>query len=535
MTVIFRQNASILLGIGGAVMGGEGDGRAPDTPPVRTVQRKIRYARDPAAELMPAAEFLGHDPDFAAILEDYRDSPFAASRRRVLGRLMGMFAMDYQGSRREERNFLRRLLAARNAKEGYAANRALHLTGIGHAIRRTLALGVAESRYDKGPLAGFLGAVQARMAAGTFLLLGPESREILWNVLIAAGSNEEGPIPGAEPVIERALILKAIAARRSELGPWSKRGFEALDQIRSFADAIRGADRQALARGSNLMSPPGGCVPCLEGLDAVQCALLQARAEIDPIFALSQHGDSLEKASGQVASELDALAVLPDLDRSPILERPRMHQALAEARMAPAGKMGPAEREALTDYIAGRKLSEKRRVDKDAALDCLKDAGFDVVRPQSLEAMRQDAQGIYRFDAAQGLGALLSRYTGAVYIRRVMSDQMTARADPVGQISHALNCGLAVPFTINEGRISIPRAWTAVMQREDLGQTIIDFRRHATGDSAEVLVQQLVRRTLPKAFGKDARIDAYLAPAALDIFMPPFGIGFPALGIEDHL
>src|SRR5690606_39032748 len=116
-----------------------------------------RHALDPAAELMPAAEFLGQDPDFQAILEEHEGSPFDPARRKVLGRLMGVFAMDYQGARSEERRFLRRLLAARNAREGYAANRALHLLGVPHAVRRTLALGVAEARFEVGPPLGFLG------------------------------------------------------------------------------------------------------------------------------------------------------------------------------------------------------------------------------------------------------------------------------------------------------------------------------------------------------------------------------------------
>ena len=211
----------------------------------------MRFPADPAAELMPAAEFLGHDPDFPAILESFEGSPFDPARRRVLGRLMGVFAMDYQGARSEERRFLRRLLGSRNAREGYAANCALHLCGASHAIRRTLALGVAESRWTYGCRRGFLGAVQARLAATTFQMLGPAARETLWSTLTMAGTDAAGRrVPDADPVIERALVLKALAARRNRFGPWCPSGPDALDEIVGFAAEIRGLAIERLAVGT---------------------------------------------------------------------------------------------------------------------------------------------------------------------------------------------------------------------------------------------------------------------------------------------
>ena len=167
MTAILRNNATTSRqSVGGAKMGRGGSGKAPLVAGhgIAKVKQQLRKPADPAAELMPAAEFLGHETDYVAILESFPDSPFDPARRKVLGRLMGMFAMDYQGARSAERAFLRRLLLARNAREGYVANRALHLCGAQHALRRTLALGVAESRWEEGRNVGFLGAVQARIA-----------------------------------------------------------------------------------------------------------------------------------------------------------------------------------------------------------------------------------------------------------------------------------------------------------------------------------------------------------------------------------
>ena len=253
MTAILRNNA--VSGREAAVVrDGGGGGSTKGLRRGGPVRRKTDLPEDPAAELMPAAEFLGNETDFVAIMEKFPDSPFDPARRKVLGRLMGMFAVDYQGASPEERRFLKRLLATQNAREGYVANRALHLCGASHVIRRTLALGVAESRFATRPTLGFLGAVQARVSATTFRLLGPQGRETLWNVLTLAGCDEHNrPLSAADRVLERALILKALAARRHRVGPWSTTGQAALDEITTFATEIRGVRRETLAARTTLV------------------------------------------------------------------------------------------------------------------------------------------------------------------------------------------------------------------------------------------------------------------------------------------
>lgn len=497
----------------------------------------MRFPADPAAELMPAAEFLGHDPDFPAILESFEGSPFDPARRRVLGRLMGVFAMDYQGARSEERRFLRRLLGSRNAREGYAANCALHLCGASHAIRRTLALGVAESRWSYGCRRGFLGAVQARLAATTFQMLGPAARETLWSTLTMAGTDVAGRrLPDADPVIERALVLKALAARRNRLGPWCRSGPDALDEIVGFAGEIRGLAIERLATCTTLDTPE------LEPPKELYRVLDRARGEMDPIFAWRNNSSALASTTPDTGVEEaqteQPWEVLPELDRSPIQERPRYHQALAEARARSDSLLSVEQIELLTRFITGRELEPRHEAALDVLFSRLEAEAFDLAPRSSVEMIRADARGIYRFDAARALSDLLSPYTGASYVRRVFSDQLTAGLDPMRQIAFSLDAGMSVPLTINEARREGFKV-LSVIDSQALNVRPRDYKLRVDEPGgtldAYVLGSMLLQPELPDVFGTRARVDAYLAPAALDLLAPPFGIAFPNLGIEDQL
>ncbi|MEK7704573.1 MAG: hypothetical protein AAB426_06395, partial [Myxococcota bacterium] len=403
MTAIQRNNAATFdIGPKRARLGGGGSGRGALPVGTKKVEEKLRRSDDPAAELLPAAEFLGHETDFGAILEDFEGSPFDPARRRVLGRLMGMFAMDYQGARPEERRFLRRLLTAGNPREGYVANRALHLCGAPHVIRRTLALGVAESRVAERSDLGFLGAVQARIAATTLRLLGPLGRETLWNLLVQAGQGPDGgALVGADRVIERALILKALGARRHRLGPWSRDGREALDEIARFATGIRGVARVALAARTTLepLDPQRLPDPAKLPASPIAQVALKARAAIDPIVAWGCHTGPIERVTGAGGQARDDS--MPDLDRSPLQDRSRIHMALAEARVTGDGRLDDKQASAMADYLAGRDLNERRLALKNEALAALASQGFDLPPAATIEAIRQDAQGVYKFDSAR--------------------------------------------------------------------------------------------------------------------------------------
>ena len=515
---------------------GAGSGQSA-VAPAKNISKKWRHSEDPAFELMVGAEFLGQEPDIPAILEGYHDSPFDPSKRRVLGRLMGIFAMDYQGAKSEERNFLKRLLASRNAKEGYVANRALHMCRAPNVIRRTLALAVAHSRLEHGPIRGFIGAVQARIAATTFLLLGPGSQEMVWNLLMRCGLDARGAKKSnADRVLERALILKALAARRTQLGPWQKvEGPIAMQEISQFATEIRGVAVDELAMRTCIWEDSSE-VETTYTHSSVAACLRYARGEIDPIWAWREH-----REDKSVAKSIHTLGydeeVFPDLERNPLLERPRLHQALAEARLHAHLEFDTVKRQALCAYIAGEELSARMAEQKTLALDIISQLGFDVVQPETLEIMRRDAQGIYRFDAAHAFGLLTSRYTGATYVRRLFSDVLTSGIDPVSQIQDALQCGMPVPLIIYELKKTATKPLLVWEQHEGVSadQVQVAITDMSENKHHTLLARDLVKNELPVVLGKKTRVDAYFAPLALDLLAPPFGFPLPSLGLEDRL
>ncbi|MEM6730424.1 MAG: hypothetical protein AAF658_02645, partial [Myxococcota bacterium] len=381
---------------------------------------------------------------------------------------------------------------------------------------------------------GFLGAVQARIAATTFQMLGPESRELLWSTLTLAGTSSEGRVLAeADPVIERALVLKALAARRNRVGPWAKDGAAAVEEIVQFAREIRGSTFEHLAAMTTL-EPVDVELQHPLAFDE-SAVVLRAQAEIDPIAAWHQNGRTAAAAVG-AATDLDPWEVLPELDRNPLFERPRYHQALAEARATRGHPLCSEEHDALTRFITGQELLGKHESALSQAFQVIERNGFDLADRTVLETVREDAMGIYRFDAARALSDLLSRYTGATYVRRVFSDQLTAGTDPMGQIASSLDAGMPVPLTVQEVRKHRFKA-LSVLTSEVVEAKPRDYKLRVSGGELDafVLASMLTQPELPEAFGKKARADAYLAPAALDLLAPPFGIVFEPLGIEDEL
>ena len=539
MSVIIRSRKGISQKAKGADLQHGGSGGAPLANAVEGAHLELRYSADPAADLMPAAAFLGHEVDYVAILEKFPESPFDPAKRKKLGKLMGIFAMDYQSARSEERRFLKQLLESRNAKEGYAANCSLHWCGTSNAIRRTLALSVAQSRFAIGPSDGFLGAVQARHAAVTLELLGPSGRERLWDCLTRAGTHVSGKVyKKSDRVIERGLVLKALGARRHRLGPWSGEGEEALKEIELFAKSIRGCSREVLAYRTTLKRP--------QEIQGKQHALARdakrslghvadiAHAEIDPVYAWSKQRKPWKDDSN--AQDIDdAHEQMPELDRSPLLQRTRLHSALAQAGAGYVKGLDSRGSEALVDYVTGRDMSPRKEERKDKALEYIEEYGFDICRRDDLEAIRSDAQGIYKYQADRAFGTLTSVFSGATYIRKMVSDLLNAGQNPIEEIEKSLHDGFSLPLIFCEMKFGFYKTTAAVenLCGEEYSQL---FLYGSKSVQCEFLPTPfLLAKVLPDVFGRDARLDHYLLPLGLDLMMPPFGLEFSSLGIVDQL
>ena len=133
--------------------------------------------------------------------------------------------------------------------------------------------GVATRRSDSDRgQEGILGARQARDSANALLEMDDEQYAHTMDLMNRAGKDADGnPIPGADAQTERSLILKAVASREDQIDTnifqdgwkwlgrqtagtsWSWLGgrtedMDAMDEISTFADQIRGHERTDLIR-----------------------------------------------------------------------------------------------------------------------------------------------------------------------------------------------------------------------------------------------------------------------------------------------
>jgi hypothetical protein len=167
---------------------------------------------------------------------------------------------------------------------------------------RTLTRGVTEHKTNTSEgREGVLGQQQAVDAAKTMMRMPQGEFDRLQTTLAQAGQKDGKPIPGASPYTERALILKAVAARDDQLSSpgamdrhlqsVNKPG-QSMQEIQKYADEIRGTPRQKLIEQSTVLDPDGGnpngmmqrfhdsCGPTVSQM---------ARAEADPIYAKQLH------------------------------------------------------------------------------------------------------------------------------------------------------------------------------------------------------------------------------------------------------
>lgn len=158
-------------------------------------------------------------------------------------------------------------------------------------IKKSLADGVAVPRdgeSDRGAR-GILGKDQAARAASTITKMDGGDYESMKQLLAQTGQGADGTlVAGADPTAEKALILKAVAARSDRLkDPGSSDA--AFKEIADFAKAIRGTKREELIRTTTATDVQGtsnaesmkqtyenSCAPTVSQM---------TRAEVDPVYA----------------------------------------------------------------------------------------------------------------------------------------------------------------------------------------------------------------------------------------------------------
>lgn len=192
--------------------------------------------------------------------------------------------------------------------------RLAHPDRITPGIERDLVMGVGNSRIEnlKGDLkgmAGVLGVDDARRAAAALINMPEGEYKEISNVLAQAG---QGGGPKGSADTERALILKAVAARESAFGSpdWAemartKPGWHMPPtwEVIHFAEAIRGKDRSELIEKStvqDLTSPQG--THALQQRFSTSCVPTSAQitqAESDPVTALRMHSEGIHSTTSK--------------------------------------------------------------------------------------------------------------------------------------------------------------------------------------------------------------------------------------------
>jgi hypothetical protein len=194
--------------------------------------------------------------------------------------------------------------------------RSEHPDRITPQIERSLVMGVATSRTNlMAGVSGVLGEDSAHRAAETLVKMPASEYKQIAGALQQAGTGG-GPNGSAET--ERALILKAVAARQDSLsqptwGEWARMGTGKpslpTDDILRYASAIRGKDRSDLIEKStvqDLDNPSGSGALQQRFNDSCGPTSGQiAKAEADPIAALRMHQEAIHSTAngGAIAIE----------------------------------------------------------------------------------------------------------------------------------------------------------------------------------------------------------------------------------------
>ncbi len=204
--------------------------------------------------------------------------------------------------------------------------RTAHPDRITNDIERCLVMGAGLSRSEnyKGELtrmSGILGEDAARHAAATLINMPQSEFKQISDQLELAGlspSDSKAPNLDASAETERALILKAVAAREKHLG-----NPDALDQAKmaaglpmnataqiiAFAQQIRGQHRSDVLEKSTVQDlDRGEHDHALQQRYTTSCGPTSAQiteAEADPITALRMHQEAIHSttAAGNIATE----------------------------------------------------------------------------------------------------------------------------------------------------------------------------------------------------------------------------------------
>lgn len=183
---------------------------------------------------------------------------------------------------------------------------------------QVLTRGVADPRSSTSRgTEGVLGQDSAERAAKTLIGMPKKDYETINKTLQQAGKGKDGQeVFGGSSQVEKALILKAAAARQEQLTHpqakdkyllWSGKNSRAMDDINQFAKDIRASERGTMVQQSTATDPYMGN-KALQQRWNDSCGPTTAqgmKAELDPIYAKKLHEDFIHstKTGGDIGKE----------------------------------------------------------------------------------------------------------------------------------------------------------------------------------------------------------------------------------------
>lgn len=194
--------------------------------------------------------------------------------------------------------------------------RAQHPSRLTPDIVRSLVMGVGTSRTSASQgREGVLGQDSAIRAAKTLIDMPQSQYNLIASALNQAG---QGGSPQASAETERALILKAVAARDERLSNPNFLDYALMalglpmggvSSILTFANQIRGMSRASLIENTSVLDLDNdGTDEALQQRFSASCGPTTAqitKAESDPIYALRLHDEPIHSTSttGDIADE----------------------------------------------------------------------------------------------------------------------------------------------------------------------------------------------------------------------------------------
>jgi hypothetical protein len=298
-------------------------------------------------------------------------------------------------------------------------------------IREALVNGVANARTGEATgLEGILGTQQAEQAAQALVDMPQALYDQTKSLLEKAGQGKDGlPVPKSDAGAERALILKAVAARGDRLKEsWmdsikSKLGFgdsteagKAMKEIQGFADEVRGMNRTDLIRTTTAIDVEGANTSTVDPNDIRSNSDTQGdndglfqrwndscgpttaqitRAEADPVYARQLHKEGLNNADPNSASAKEQRRVLEDVGGGTAVSRlglqasEKLTGQLDAAQTA--GELSGEQRNAVNKFVSNQPLSDAEQAQANEGLAILRRRDGGHPDAAEVDAMRANA------------------------------------------------------------------------------------------------------------------------------------------------